>query len=292
MIGYADVNFLLSPTNGGLQEMLQICETYALEHGPNFPQIRLPGKARPSAAYINNNRKLRKLILCGNTLPWVTDCKHLGNKINVNMDEMKKEIIEKRAGYINKNSELCQEFYFSHPRSLVEINSTYNRHFTGSPLWDLLSRETNMIGNSWSTSIKIMYDIPRESHKHFLEPLCEKPHIRKILGKRFIYFTDSIRKSKKTALLNIFNEIKNDYCSVTGANLRQIMLKLNKESIEQLVPSDALDIEFSAIPEKDNWKVPIVKEIVDIKSAEMFLLGNGINISELEEILKFRTTIR
>ena len=69
------------------------------------------------------------------------------------------------------------------------------------------------------------------------------------------------------------------------------MLKLNKESIEQLVPSDALDIEFSAIPEKDNWKVPIVKEIVDIKSGEMFLPGDGLNISELDEILKFLTTI-
>ena len=147
-----------------------------------------------------------------------------------------------------------------------------------------------MLENTWSTSIKIMYDLPRETHRYFLEPICEKPHIRKVLGQRFISFTDSIRKSKKKALLNIFNIVKNDCCSVTGANLKQLMLKVDKDCIEDLVPNDAFTIEFAPMYELNEWKVPIVKEILDLKSGEMYLPGEGPSFSELDVILKFLTT--
>ena len=206
------------------------------------------------------------------------------------MDGLKKDMSEKRARYINKNNELCQEFFFSHPSTLFEINSIYNSHFTGSNLWDLFSKEAHMIENSWSCSIKIMFDLHRATHRYFLEPLCKKPHISKILSQRFLSFTQSIRNSKKLALSQIFNTIKNDCSSITGANLRQLMLKLNKDCIDDLKPNDAFQHEFAEIPEKEKWRIPIVQEIEDIKAGSLSLTGDGLSHSELNAILEVLTT--
>ena len=236
-----------------------------------------------------DNRDLSKLILCENPLPWVNDCKHLGNRIDDKMDGMKRDIIEKRARFINKNNELCQEFFFSDPRTLFEINCIYNSHFTGSPLWDLFGKEAQMVENSWSTSIKLMFSLHRRTHRYFLEPVCEKPHIRKILAKRFLSFTQSIRQSKKVALWKIFDVLKHDCCSVTGANLRQLMLLLNKDDIDSLVPEDGLQLEFAAVPESEAWKIPIVKEILELKPGEMTLPGAGLESSQIDEILQYLT---
>ena len=147
-----------------------------------------------------------------------------------------------------------------------------------------------MIENSWSTSIKIMYGLNRETHRYFLEPLTDKPHIKKILAQRFIKFTSSINKSKKVALPKIFNIVKEDCCSFTGANLRQLMLLLKKDCIEAIEPNDMLEIQFSAVPEEEKWRIPIVKEILDLKTGVMFLPGDGLNSSEIDDLLDLMTT--
>ena len=67
------------------------------------------------------------------------------------------------------------------------------------------------------------------------------------------------------------------------------MLKVHKDSIENLVPNDAFTIEFAPISEINEWKIPIVKEILDVKSGEMNLPGDGLSFSEIDEILKFLT---
>ena len=77
---------------------------------------------------------------------------------------------------------------------------------------------------------------------------------------------------------------------MTGANLKQLMLKVGKDCIENLVPNDAFTIDFAPIPQINEWKIPIVKEILDVKSGEMHLPGEGLSFSEIDEILKFLTT--
>ena len=54
----------------------------------------------------------------------------------------------KRAKYIGKNNELEQEFYFAHPDTKFKLNKIYNFSFSGSPLWDLQSKEVEMMENS------------------------------------------------------------------------------------------------------------------------------------------------
>ena len=68
------------------------------------------------------------------------------------------------------------------------------------------------------------------------------------------------------------------------------MLLLQKECIESLEPNDMFNIEFAAVPADEKWRIPIVKEILDLKTGVMFLSGEGLNTSELEELLNAMTT--
>ena len=184
--------------------MLRTCEDYAKEHNLVFSTDPSPIKSKTKCiAYLKTERNLRKLQLCGNDLPWVDSCKHLGNKFENKMDGMKQDLLEKRARYISRNMELIQEFSFAHPDTKLKVNQIYNYHFTGSPLWNLFSREAEMIENSYNVSVKSMFDIPRESHKYFVEGLTEKPHLKSTLIKRFLSFTEQIMKSSKVALKSL-----------------------------------------------------------------------------------------
>ena len=69
--------------------------------------------------------------LCNNDLPWVDNGKHLGNKVENQINGLRKDIIEKRARYIAKNNEIIQEFHFAHPKTKQELNKIYNSHYTG-----------------------------------------------------------------------------------------------------------------------------------------------------------------
>ena len=84
------------------------------------------------------------MLLCGNMLPWVDSCKHLGNTIVSTAvatgDTRCQDVKKKKAAFVNKNNELIQEFHFIHPSTLAEINKIQNSHIYGSVLWDLSSK--------------------------------------------------------------------------------------------------------------------------------------------------------
>ena len=181
------------------------------------------------------------------------------------MDGMKQDILERRASYIWKNIELIQEFSFAHPKTKIHVNQIYNYHFTGSPLWNLFSRESEMLENSFNLSVRCMFDIPRESHRYLIEGLTERPHLKATLIKRFLSFTEQIKKSSKLALKCLFNIVKYNTQSVTGNNLRKIMLLLGKNSIDELNKSDAKEYKYFPIPDSESWKIDTINEITDIK---------------------------
>ena len=179
------------------------------------------------------------MTLCRNDLPWDKTGKHVGNHIQNSMDGMKYDMNIKRANYIDKNCELQQEFSFAHPKTKILVNQIFNCHFTGAPLWDLFSKDFQKIENSYNVSIRKMLNIPRETHRFFIEPLSENKHIKSVLIKGFLSFTEQIRKSSKKLPKKLYDLIKNDVSSVTGSNLRNIMLLVQKTNIDDLHSSDA-----------------------------------------------------
>ena len=284
ILGYADDNFLLSPTLDGLQEMLDTCQKYASEHNLQFSTDPIPAKSKTKClAFLLKERSIRKLELNGNKLPWWPTGKHLGNKIENQINGMKMDIKEKRAKFIDRTNEICQEFHFGHPESKFKVNNIYNSHFTGSPLWNLFSKESESFEKTWNIAFRIMFDLPRETHRYFVEEVSEAPHLKTVLIKSFLSFVDSLRNSNKKALRNLFLKIRKDTQSVTGYNLRKILLLGNKGDVDLLNPIDANEIKYYPVPEAEKWRIGFVKELTDIKFGRMTL--DGFTTEEINDLL-------
>ena len=194
------------------------------------------------------------------------------------------DIKAKRANYIDKNNDLIQEFSYTHPRTKNKMNMIYNNHFTGSPLWDLFTREVDMMCNTWNKSIRLMFDVPLQTHRYFLEELSETRHLKLTLIRRFLGFISQIENSKKILPNILLQTIRRDCRSTTGSNLRNILLLTSKDDISELVPSDVDKMVYQPVNPSDVWKINMVKELIDVKWGQAVV--ENLSNSDIEDIIE------
>ena len=89
------------------------------------------------------------------------------------------------------------------------------------------------------------------------------------------------RKSAKFLL----NSIHQDARSTTGSNLRNILLKTNKSSIDELCPTDAEVIEYYPVDSKEKWRIPFISEIIESKHSQLEI--PNLADEDLDEMLTF-----
>ena len=111
----------------------------------------------------------------------------------------------------------------------------YKSHFTGSPLWDLFSPEAVMLENTWNRNVRLTFDLPLQTHRYFVCPMSESPHLRFILMKRFLSFIKKLELSKKPAVRHLFKVVENDVQSINGSNISKILISLNGEKVGNVV---------------------------------------------------------
>ena len=80
---------------------------------------------------------------------------------------MKQDLREKREQFIQRNNEICQEFSFAHPVTKTRLNAIFNCHLTGSQLWDLFSRESEMLEATWNIAIRKMFKLDLTTQRAF-----------------------------------------------------------------------------------------------------------------------------
>jgi hypothetical protein len=201
---------------------------------------------------------------------------------------MLRDVKIKRAEYVSKNCDLQQEFMFAHPYTRFKTNLIFNSHFTGSPLWDLFSEDATRLENSWNVSLRRTYDLPYQTHRYLVEPVSGHMHLKKMLIRRFISFLKQICRSHKTIPKQLLNSIQADTRSITGSNIRRILLLTKKENIDQISDRDIDGIIYAEILEDDKWRVDIIKEVTDVKFGQSTI--EGFTLEECEEILQFACT--
>ena len=151
------------------------------------------------------------VTLNGDTLPWVTTAKHLGNQLSSKLSfstfspETRTDILCKRAILFDKIHQVLQQFGYYEPRLVINLLSIYSTALYGSTLWQLNSEEHFKLNRSWNTAVKIIWDLPHPTHTRFLESLSPVPHLESTLNARYIGFADSLAKSSKPLISLLFN---------------------------------------------------------------------------------------
>ena len=116
------------------------------------------------------------------------------------------------------------------------------------------------------------------------EPLAGKKHLKTILIKRFLSFIQQIEKSHKVLPKLLLHTIKRDCRSTTGSNLRNILLNTNHDDVDKLMPNDAFQIKFEEVKEENEWKINIVKELIDAKWGEVII--ENLLFDEIDNLLE------
>ena len=124
---------------------------------------------------------------------------------------------------------------------------------------------------------------PVKTYSYLVEPISEEPHIRTILARRFVNFVQSIRVSKKKSLRELLKVLEYDTMSVTGGNLRQILIDTDTHDIRNLEPSD-IKAKYKDIPIGEEYRVNVIKEIIETRNNQLEV--PGFENHELEEILR------
>ena len=84
---------------------------------------------------------------------------------------MDKDLRTKRAQFINTCVNLNQKFECLEGETQIKLLRIYNSHFTGSCQWDFKSQSFEMIANSWNVNLRIIFDLPLETHSWIVERL-------------------------------------------------------------------------------------------------------------------------
>ena len=150
-----------------------------------------------------------------------------------------------------------------------------------------------MLFNSWSVSVRIMWNVPYPTHRYFIEPLSG-PHAKTMVYTRYVTFMKSLSKCNKPAVQYLYESIKKDTRTVTGKNIREILILMNSDSIEDINVKDMKrSMNFRPMAEKDKWRLDILKELVNVKHNKLeidFNDGENFSFNDIDDMINFIAT--
>ena len=152
---------------------------------------------------------------------------------------------------------LNQEFHSYSPEIRLKMCRIYNTHFTGSALWNFTSKYFTQLCNSWNVNARVMFDIPQNSHCWIVEELSEC-HARQMIFARYINFIGALANNKRASIRALFRTVSTSVQSVTGSNIRCILLESNVPIYPGISKSTILrDHKIYTMPAADYWKIPL-----------------------------------
>ena len=161
---------------------------------------------------------------------------------------------------------LNNQFSWIKPEEQVRLMYLYNSHFSGSSTWSFTSVPFQQLVNSWNVNIKAIYDLPYGSHNFLVEEMTGGRHARQMIYKRFIGFLSSIATNRRQALVSLLDSVKSSCLSLTGGNLRKILLD-TKVAIEPGVTTgnSLKNYRVYKTPTDQVWRIGLLKSLVEIR---------------------------
>ena len=266
---YADDGILLATSIEGLQRMVSLCESHANDNDLRFSTDPVPAKSKTKCMAFPQGYTdgMPAIKLNDHDLPWVERAVHIGNTLH-SCGLMDQDLREKRAIFIDRCMDLNQEFYLYPPEIKLKMCKIYNSHFTGSPLWNFSSPYFSQLCKSWNVNARIMFDIPRESHCWIVEELSEC-HARQMIFSRYVNFIRSLANNKRPSIRALFKTVSKSVRSVTGSNIRRILLETNVPIIPGVSRSIILrNHKVYTTPSQDHWKIPLLKSLLDLRNSQ------------------------
>ena len=285
--GYADDLILIAPSRTAMQSMLKVCELYADQHNLKFSTDPVPSKSKTKClfmcGYMDPEYPL-PLQLCGQNLPWVQHATHLGHELH-QMCNMDMDANIKRAEFIEESVQIRETFNFARPEEILRSVQTYAGHWYGSMLWDLYGEKVGQLCRSWTTCIKLAWDLPRSTHTYLVESVLASDSltVKQQLVGRFINFFNTLLVSKSPEIQIVANMAGRCVRATTGSNLIKIGIETGLDP--WATPSWRIRnaIGKAEVPVGDGWRGQLLRKLI---AARKEMETNSEDTDEVQDLIE------
>ena len=271
VVGYSDDLLLLAPSRDAAQMMLRTCEAFTRSSNIMFSTHEDPRKSKSKVLYVVGPRggalpRPAPLILCGRPLPWVERADHLGHTLHQD-GTMAQDCREKRAQFIDTSVKVREAFHFAHPMEQIQATEKYCTAVYGSNLWDLRSKEANMLVNAWRTGHKLAWGVPRSTHTYLVEEVLAPglQHLQASIFHRFVTFFRGLLASPSQEVAVVARLAARDLRSNLGSNLEEVRRRtgLDPWTAGRWELRSALNREARReVPEEDSWRPVYLQKLL------------------------------
>ena len=140
-----------------------------------------------------------------------------------------------------------------------------------------------MFESTFNRKIKLTLNLPHPTHRNILPVISHVKPLRTTLAKRFLTFVEKLRNSEKPVLPNTISLVENDTRTITGRNLRNILLLTDRPDVQHLRPSNMEAVFLYGQP--DLWRVLAITDILEMRAGDL-QLPDGWSMGEMEAILQ------
>ena len=93
----------------------------------------------------------------------------------------------------------------------------------------------------------------------------------------------------------MYELIKNDTRTITGKNINEIKRITDSDDIMHInVKEMKKTLKFKSIPDTEKWRIPLIKELTDIKQNRLeirFQNGESLSFDDIDNLLSFAATV-
>jgi hypothetical protein len=269
--GYADDLILLAPNREVLQRMVQVCQSYAVEHNLVFSTDPVPSLSKTKCIFFCGRPGKVKyhdpVQLDGKDLPWVESADHLGHTLH-QLTNMEKDSQRARARFIGKNVQLREELSFANEEQILKAVQIFCSDAYGSMIWNLKSSGSEQFFKSWNTTVKLVYGVPRSTFTYLVEGHLAADHtsLRNQILSRYPGFYRKLLESPSKEVRMLARIVSADPRSSTCSNLKYLekMTGLNQP---QLYCSAKIKIALPTkkVPEAEQWRIGLLDNLLKMK---------------------------
>ena len=206
------------------------------------------------------------LQLCGADLPWVVHATHLGHELH-QLCNMEFDAKTKRAKYIESAVQIQETFGFANPPEILQAVQTYAGHWYGSMLWDLNGEMAGQISRSWSTSVKMAWDVPRSTHTWLVDNLLGSGFfsVKQQLVGRYVNFVSGLLKSVSPEVKTVANMVARCARSTTGKNMMSIQRETGLDPWRSQAWMVRGKISKAEVPVGEGWRVQYLAKLLQAR---------------------------
>ena len=152
-------------------------------------------------------------------------------------------------------------------------------------MWNLFEKSCERIYTAWNTACRMIFKVPRTTHRYLIETISKCTDPRVFLFSRFVKFHQTVTECEKPAIRTLANLFKSDLRTVYGNNLHIISEECDTVTEDLSGYIIKTKMNYFDTPEREKWRHGILTELLD-ESVEI----GGFQNNEISEMIKILCT--